>query len=76
MTNEVRRTAFTLPPRLDGALAQVTVGARYVWFRGYTEGSPLFRLDRLLLDEGAVQKVALKLANTPSEESEAAAPEN
>ncbi len=78
-TNEVRRTAFTLPEGLDGTLTQVAVGARYVWLRGYTEGSPLFRLDRSLLNEGAVQDVALNSEEpgTPgSAGSESAAPEN
>lgn len=58
-TGEVRRTALEMPGGFEGSPSQITVGARYVWLRGYGQDSPVLRVDRSLLDEGALQNPAI-----------------
>jgi len=54
---EVRRSTIVLPDGVDQTLTQMTVGSRFVWLRGYVDGSPILRVDRTLLDQGTVVKM-------------------
>lgn len=60
VTGEVRRTAILLPEGFDGVLSQVASGARYLWLRGYSEDSPIFRLDRTLLENGELLDLSMR----------------
>jgi hypothetical protein len=58
LAGEARRSQIHLPDGYaDLKLKQIAVGRRHVWLRGYPEDTPLFRVDRSVLEQGTLHEL-------------------